>query len=122
VRDPWQHYVFTVGFGAAPDRLDNLAAIVFEEIEKMKQSGPDAETLQKVKETHRRGYETNLQQNGYWLGQIAAAVQYEEQPGGFLDLPGRIDAVMAAQIAEAARTFLRADRYVRVSLFPEIGN
>jgi zinc protease len=122
VRDPWQHYVFTVGFGAAPDRLDNLAATVFEEIEKMKQSGPDAETLQKVKETHRRGYETNLQQNGYWLGQIAAAVQYEEQPGGFLDLPGRIDAVTAAQIAEAARTLLRADRYVRVSLFPETGN
>ncbi|MGH7500261.1 MAG: M16 family metallopeptidase [Longimicrobiales bacterium] len=122
VRDPWQHYVFTVGFGAAPVRLDTLAASVFAEIEKIKQSGPDAATLQKVKETHRRGHETNLQQNGYWLGQIIAASQYGEPMGAFLDLPARIEAVTAEQIAQAARTFLRSDRYVRVSLFPEAGN
>jgi zinc protease len=122
VRDPWEHYVFTIGFGAAPERLDSLAATVFQEVEKIKLSGPDAETLQKVKETHKRGYETNLQQNGYWLGQIAAAVQYDEPVGGFLDLPARIDAITAEQIAQAARTFLRSDRYVRVSIFPETGN
>jgi zinc protease len=122
VRDPWPHYVFTVAFSASPDRLDALASTVFEEIEKIKQAGPDAETLQKVKETHRRGHETNLQQNGYWLGQIIAAAQYGEPHGAFLDLPGRIEAVTAEQIAQAARTFLRSDRYVRVSLFPETGN
>jgi zinc protease len=118
-RDPWSQYSVTISFGAAPERLDSLASVVFEEIERVKANGPDAATLQKVKETQRREHETSLRRNGYWVSRLVSATLQGIEPDQLADVPALIDGVTSGSVADAAKRWLLADRYVRVSLMPE---
>jgi zinc protease len=118
-RDPWQRYRVTISFGAAPDRLEELTRAVFAHIEKVQSQGVAAATLDKVKETQRRTFETSLKENAFWLSQFLSAAQIGEEPGAFLRYPSLIDALTAQQIQDAAKRYLRKDNYVRVSLYPE---
>ena len=119
VRDPWSHYVFSIGFGASPDRIESLVRTVFAEIETLKAQGPAAEAFANARAARLRNHETNLRQNGFWLGQLMGAIMVDEPMDSFLDVPSRIEAVSADAIRDAARAWLSTDRYVRVSLVPE---
>jgi zinc protease len=118
-KEPIPHYSVTVSFGADPQRLEALTKSVFEQIEKFKREGPTADEMAKVKETQRREWETNLKRNGYWAGQITARDMMGEPIADILTFPDRLNTATPAMLQEAARRYLRVDRYVRVSLYPE---
>jgi len=118
-RDPWAQYAVTLSFGAAPERLDSLASVVFDEIDRLQMNGPDAATLQKVKETQRREHETSLRRNGHWVNRLVSAALQGIEPDQLADVPALIDGVTAGSVADAAKRWLVKDRYVRVSLLPE---
>jgi len=118
-RDPYPHYGVSIIFGSAPERADSLATVVFAEIERLGSTGPDDETLQKVREAQRRSFETDARQNNWWVAHITAAVRLGLEPDGMANLPALIDGITAEQIAEAARLYLPRDRYVKVVLLPE---
>ncbi len=118
-RDPWQRYSLTIEFGAAPDRLEELTRVAFAHIEKVQTQGFAAATIEKVKETQRRTFETNMKQNGYWVSQLLGAAQLGEAPDAFLRYPSLVDALTAQQVQDAAKRYLRKENYVRVSLVPE---
>ncbi|MCI0437274.1 MAG: insulinase family protein [Gemmatimonadetes bacterium] len=121
VRVPWAHYLFSIGFSAAPERLEPLTQTVFAEIEKLKTDGPAPETLANVRQARLRSHETNLRQNSFWLTQILNAAAFNEPLDGFLDLPDRIEALDAQTVRDAAGSYLNPDRFVRVSLVPAAG-
>ena len=115
---PDQEYSVRISFGSAPERAAELGAVVFEEIERLQQEGPDAETVEKVRETQRRTRETQLEQNRYWLGRL----QRVDQLGmdyGYVTTYEFIEGWTADQVQEAALRYLRDDRYVKVVLYPE---
>jgi zinc protease len=121
-RAPEERYTFQVGFGAEPERLEELVAATFAEIERLQGEGPDTATLAKVKETQRREWQTNLRENGFWLGQLARAARDGADPRGLLGFPARVDALTTEMIRDAARKYLSRERYVRVSLLPAEGS
>lgn len=115
---PDEEYAVTISFGSAPERAEELAAVVFEEIERIKIDGPDAETVDKVREAQRRAKETNLRENGYWLGRMAGM----DQQGRDLRLIPSYDLIegwTAEQVQEAAVRYLREDQYAKFVLYPE---
>ncbi|MGH7504273.1 MAG: M16 family metallopeptidase, partial [Longimicrobiales bacterium] len=116
---PVPRYTLGIGFGADPARLEELAATVFAAIEKLKAEGPDAETIANVQEAQRRSWETSQTQNGFWASQIAFTARTGGDFATIPDYPQLVDALTAAAVQEAARTYLQVDRYVRVSLYPE---
>lgn len=118
-REPAPQYSVTIAFGADPQRLEALTRSVFEQIEKFKREGPTADELAKVKETQRREWETNLKRNGYWASQIGARDRMGEPIADILTFPNRLNTATPAMLQDAARKYLRNDRYVRVSLYPE---
>ena len=120
-RLPQPGYTFEIEFGAAPPRLEELTKTVFAELEKLKANGPDAQALAKVKEQQRRGYETNVKQNEYWLSVLLRQAETSEEAKLVLDFPQRVEAITAEQIREAARRYLDTRNYVRVSLYPAGG-
>ena len=115
---PDEEYRFTISFGSDPERADELSAVVFEEIERLKTEGPDAETVDKVRETQRRGKETSLQENQYWLSQLAS---FERAGRDLNGIPSyeRIESWTAEQVRQAAVRYLRTDQYARFVLLPE---
>ncbi len=115
---PDEEFEVRISFGSDPERADELAQVVFEEIDRIQQDGPDAETVDKVRETQRRSKETSLQENRYWLGRIQ---RFERLGLDFEDIPSyeSVEAWTPEQIQDAAIRYLRDDQYVKITLLPE---
>jgi zinc protease len=120
-KTPRPEYAFSVDFGSAPDRADELVKRVFAEIEAFKASGPTEKQVTDAKEGFIRDYETNIKSNNYLLAQIALKYQYGEadEIKVLFDLPAWYQKLTAKAIQDAARTYLNNNRYVKVMLFPE---
>ena len=115
---PDEEYTVQIQFSSDPERADELAAVVFEEIERLKAEGPDAETVDKVRETQRRSKETSMQQNGYWLSQLSS---FESRGRDIRQIPSYdlIEGWTAEQVRQAANRYLRTDKYIKFVLLPE---
>jgi zinc protease len=118
-RDPWESYSFSISFGAAPERIDSLVQVVFTEIAAIQENGAREADLEKVRETLRRSYETNLTQNGYWLGQLTAWYRLGEDPRQILTYPAVLATLSSDIVRDAARRYLRSSNYVQATLRPE---
>jgi zinc protease len=117
--EPYPHYQVSIGFGSDPDRVDELLATAFAEMEKLATEGPDAATLTNVKEIQRRSHETALEQNAYWISAMLSAARRGEAPTGPLDYLELVESVTAEQVREAARRYLNRGQYARFTLLPE---
>jgi zinc protease len=118
-RLPEPRYLASIQFGSSPERLEELVAAVFRELDSLKAAGPDAETLARVKEQQRRGFETSSQRNEYWMSVLLREAETGEPSASVLSFPQRVEAVTAQQIRDAARRAYDMGNYVRVSLLPE---
>ena len=118
-KDPRPSYRFTIGFGAAPERLEALTAAALAQIDSVKKFGTTMEYLNKVKEAAFRARETALKQNGYWLSQIST---FDQSGWPLAEIPNGeklISSLTVKDLQRAATMYLRSDNYVRVSLYPE---
>jgi zinc protease len=118
-RDPLPSYRFTIGFGSAPERLEDLTTAALAQIDSIKKFGTTPEYLNKVKEAALRSRETALKQNGYWLSQVAT---FDQSGWPLAEIPNGeklISALTIDDLKTAAVKYLRTDNYVRVSLYPE---
>ena len=117
---PNERYRITVRFGCDPERVDELTAAVFEQLDSLKTTGLDSTYVAKVKEIHRRKHEVNLKENGWWLN-ILQAVDYH----GF-DLESSLDQstveeLTAEDVRIAAQRWFNLERYARFVLLPQEG-
>ncbi len=115
---PEPQYTVSVSFGADPDRVEELVAAVFQEMEAFKTDGPTPEEFQAVSEQERRTRETNLRENRWWVTQLRFSDEYGSDPRFLVD-PDFLDWVTEASIQVDARRYLRTDNYIQVTLFPE---
>jgi zinc protease len=118
-RDPYPNYSFHITFGTAPERLDELVDVVFQEIDSLKAVGPTQEDIDKVKEMQRRELETDLRENSYWLGQLSVYDRHGADPRDILTYDAVIESLTVEIVQEAARLYLDTGNFVRGSLFPE---
>ncbi len=107
-----------VRFGAAPENLPSMTARVAQEIRRLQQEGPSVDLTNRAKETARRGYETALRQNEYWLGRLQTVKTYDRDPGEILTRSKRIDAVTPQLLQEVFKKYFPADRSTVVTLVP----
>ncbi len=117
-RWPDEEYRVGLGFGADPERIEALVDTLFLEIEKVK-AGADPATVAKVREAQRRELETARRENAWWIDQLEDVWVNDLEPARILEHEARIAALDAETVTEAARGWLPADRFVRVTLVPE---
>jgi len=107
-----------VRFGAAPENLPSMTARVMQEIKRLQQEGPSVDLTNRAKESARRGYETALKTNDYWLGRLQSIKMFDRDPGEILTRGKRIDAVTPQVLQEVFRKYFPADRSTVVTLVP----
>ena len=107
-----------VRFQAAPENLPSMTARVMQEIKRLQQEGPTKDLTDRAKETARRGYETALKQNDYWLGRMQTIKTYNRDPGEILTRVKRIDAVTPQVLQDVFKQYFPADRSTVVTLVP----
>jgi zinc protease len=116
---PYENYTVRIGFGSAPERAEELTAVVFQQLDSVASTGPLPEEVEKVREIQTRSRETNLRENGYWVSQLVGYGQRGLDIRGILEYESLVAALTADSIRDAARRHLRMDNYVLVRLYPE---
>ncbi len=107
-----------VRFGAAPENLPTMTTRVMQEIKRLQDEGPSADLTSRAKETARRGYETALKTNDYWLGRLQTVKMYDRDPGEILTRNQRIDAITPQVLQDVFKQYFPADRSTVVTLVP----
>jgi zinc protease len=118
-RDVTKLTTVTVSFGSSPERADELAKAIFEDIRDLQEKGPTAADVAKVQEAQRRVRETNLRTNNFWTGSLSSAYQYGDDPRDVLKYDALVSGLTPEKIRDAARKYIKTDNYVRVTLLPE---
>jgi zinc protease len=115
---PYSNYRVTVSFGSAPERTEELTKEVFSVIESIQKGEVSDSNMTKIRELTIRGQETALKQNNRWLGAMMDADEDGRDQRDFLRTADRVLKVTKDQIRDAARLYLRTDRYARFTLLP----
>ena len=115
---PYSNYRVSVQFGSAPERTEELTKEVFSVIESIKQGAVSDSNMTKIRELTIRGHETALKQNNRWLGAMMDADEDGRDQRDFLRTTDRMRNVTKEQIRDAARLYLRTDRYAQFTLLP----
>jgi zinc protease len=118
-RIPRQTAQLSISFGCDPDRVDELKALVYDEVRRLQTVGPDQEHVAKVAQQDRREHEVQLRENGFWLASLESALWNEQDPRLILDFDSLVDSLTPESIREAAERWVQLDRRVEVILRPE---
>ena len=84
-RFPTGNYRLTVSFGCDPERVEELTAVVFEQIRSLQTAGLDSSYTDKVREIRRREREVSMKENGWWLSLLEWVDKYGVDPLLILD-------------------------------------
>ena len=116
---PVGRYSVRVSFGCNPERVDELTSVVFTQIDSLRDVGTTETYVQKVQETQRRGRETSLRDNGFWLGSLQSRLQNGDDLETILRYDELVDGLTTADVQETAKRYFNRENYVKVVLYPE---
>lgn len=108
-----------ISFGCAPDRVEDLIATLFRQIDSLHAGPVDENTIAKVKELLRRTQETQIKQNGFWISALHFYLWNAMNPEEIPLYEQRIRLIGPDLLRAAAVAHLNPRRYVRVVLYPE---
>jgi len=116
---PREEYSISISFGCEPDRVEELIEAVFQVIDSVQVYGPENSYVDKVKETQRRSYESQLERNRFWLSNLISYAIRKDDPAFILAYPDLVDTLNPAMVQDAAKSFFNMDNYVQVVLKPK---
>jgi zinc protease len=117
-RYPKETYNITITFGCDPKRTDELTNIVFNQIDSLKNFGPEEKYITKVREQHIRTREVDLKQNDFWLGSLQDYYSNNLDPRGIIKYSKFFDTLSPSSMQKAAQKYLDMNNYVKVVLYP----
>ncbi|MGV3510210.1 MAG: M16 family metallopeptidase [Sphingobacteriaceae bacterium] len=116
---PTNRYSFTVAFGCAPENVNKLVNATLDEINKIKTNGAQAGDIEKFVAEERRSTETQLKQNGFWLGYLSNQYQNNESPLQVLTYLDSLKKITSADLKETANKYLSGENLIKFVLLPE---
>lgn len=117
---PEERYTFSIGFSTDPNRVDELTEAVWTVLNRVKEEGPPQAEVETVKQQQRRGRETDLKTNPFWVSVLDFYFTHEDED--LLDVNTYLEMteeLTVEEIQQAAREYLNEDNYVKVVLYPE---
>lgn len=116
---PYEHYSISAQIPCGPENVDKLTNALFAII-KDAQDGKTPQTdLDKVKETLKKQYKVNIQENEPWLDNLSQAFINQTNPEDILTYEKRVDALSLKDLQQAAQKFFDMNNYVKAVLYPE---
>jgi len=116
---PSPYYTFSVSFSCAPERVDDLIAATFDEIELMKKDGPTEDELEIFIAQEKRQKEIQLRNNTYWLNYIQNVYQGEVEMDYINSYEDFLKDLNLPELHEATIKYLNTKNSARMILLPE---
>jgi len=115
---PRYRYSFSVAYGTSPEKVEPLMASAIDEINKIKQNGPEQVDIDKFVSEQKRVLEVQLRENGFWLGHLSGSYQNNEDPAYILNYVDELRNVTAESVKAVANKYLVEDRLFKFVLMP----
>jgi hypothetical protein len=97
---------------ALANNVDKLKAAAFSEIEKIAKDGTTDEYLDKVREQLKRGHETDLKENRWWVDELRNAYYYGDDFGKSTDLDAIEKRVTSDHVKATAKKFFTPNNVI----------
>ena len=117
---PTEEYRLTIDFACDPARTESLVEAAFRVIDRFKRNGPSDGQIADARAALMRDFETNSQRNAYLLNRLVFKYEYDEDVTDIFNMRPFYDQLTASVLRDAAREYLNMDRYVKVTLVPEL--
>lgn len=105
-REAHSERVFTISFGCAPDRVDELLAATRREIEVLQKAGPNPAHLEKIKAQFLREREVDLRTNSFWAQRLDDYARFGDDLTVGLDGSGLVARISSNLVQAAAKKYL----------------
>lgn len=115
---PKSRYSFSISFGCAPENVEKLINSTLDEINKIRQNGAQTVDIEKFIAEETRTTETQLKDNGFWLGYLSNQLQTEEDPKQVLTYLESLKELNPESL-KATVQYRLADNFIRIVLLPE---
>lgn len=115
---PKSRYSFSISFGCAPENVEKLINSTLDEINKIRQNGAQTVDIEKFIAEETRTTETQLKDNGFWLGYLSNQLQNEEDPKQVLNYLESLKE-LSPEFLKATVQYRLADNFIRIVLLPE---
>jgi zinc protease len=107
-----------VSFGSAPDTAGAMTERILQEVKRLQETGPSEDLTNRAKEAARRGYETALETNAYWLRRLATIHMFGGNPADIVTREQRIAGITPQVLQATFKEYFPPDRYTVVTLAP----
>jgi zinc protease len=118
-RIPYEHYNIDVKLPTAPDKVDQVVAAMFAEIDSIRKDGPSQAELDKVKANWRQRHEQEMHENEHWLTQLQGSLLDGTPASNMLTFFDKGQQLTVADLRATAQRCLDKDNYVQVVMMPE---
>lgn len=116
---PSPRYSVSIGFGTAPERVQELIKSVNDVIDEMKAKPAEKENLVKAQEIMKREFEKSQKQNGFWLNAIYTSDFNGLDIARYNNYVKNIEKLDGNKIQEMAKKYLDTKNFLQVVLNPE---
>ena len=116
---PNEEYRFTISFGCAPERVEELVAAAYKIIDSVKQFGAGPLNIRKIKETFHRQREVDLKDNKFWLNAITGSLKDNLDINDVLNYDAWVDSLTNDDFKRLATQYLNMNNYAKFVLNPE---
>ena len=115
---PKSKYTFNISFGCAPENVEKLISSTLDEINKIRQNGALKLDIEKFIAEETRSTETQIKENGFWLGYLTSQYQNEEDPKQILSYLESLKE-LTPEFLNATVQYRLSDNFIRMVLLPE---
>jgi zinc protease len=116
---PQERYLFAVGFGCAPENVEEMITAVRQELLSVQETGLDETYAEKVREAQRRRREVSLKENGFWVSVLRTYYTRGMDPRLVLDYDSLLARVTPENFKATAKKYLNTKNSLQAVLFPE---
>ncbi len=116
---PKERYLFAVGFGCAPENVEEMIEAVRKEIQAVQDQGLDKSYAEKVQEAQRRRREVSLKENGFWISVLRTYYTRQMDPRLVLDYDALVARVTPENFKATAKKYLSSENSLEAILYPK---
>lgn len=116
---PVSHYELGIGFGCDPARLEELIDSTRLVIAQVRAAPVPPGYIETLQQQQRRAHETELRDNGFWLGALASAYRRGEPPEAILSYDELVGSLTPELVHAAAVKYIDLEQQILVTLKPE---
>jgi zinc protease len=118
-KEPYASYSMQLQLPCGPENVDKLIAGANDLIKTLKDKGPDAKDLDKVKSQWHEKHVTDVKENKYWTGKMESTIFWGRDKDRVLNYENYIQKLTPADIQETAKQLFDGKNQFTSVLYPE---